>query len=86
MHVNELARMGAKIKIETSSAVIQGTDKLEGATVKATDLRAGAALVLAGLVADGKTEVLDIYHIDRGFVNIEGKLSGVGAKITRIEG
>jgi len=85
MHVNELNRMGANIKIEGSSAIIQGTDKLEGATVKATDLRAGAALILAGLVAAGKTEILDIYHVDRGFVNIERKLQAVGANIYRVE-
>jgi UDP-N-acetylglucosamine 1-carboxyvinyltransferase len=85
MHVNELNRMGANIKIEGSSAIIQGTDKLEGATVKATDLRAGAALILAGLVAEGKTEILDIYHVDRGFVNIERKLQAVGANIYRVE-
>jgi UDP-N-acetylglucosamine 1-carboxyvinyltransferase len=84
MHVNELVRMGAKIKTESSSAVIQGVEKFEGATVKATDLRAGAALILAGLVADGKTEILDIYHVDRGFVSIEDKLSAVGAIIYRV--
>ncbi len=85
MHVTELNRMGANIKIEGSSAIIQGIEQLEGAIVKATDLRAGAALILAGLVADGKTEILDIYHIDRGFVNIERKLQAVGANIYRVE-
>ena len=85
MHVTELTRMGANIKIEGSSAIIQGVDVLEGAIVKATDLRAGAALILAGLVAEGKTEILDIYHVDRGFVNIERKLQNVGANIYRVE-
>lgn len=85
MHVSELTRMGANIKIEGSRAIIQGVDKLEGAIVKATDLRAGAALILAGLIADGKTEILDVYHIDRGFVNIERKLQAVGANIYRVE-
>ena len=85
MHVNELMRMGAKVKIEGSSAVIQGVDMLEGAQVRATDLRAGAALILAGLVADGKTEVFDIYHVDRGFVRIEEKLGAAGANIYRVE-
>jgi UDP-N-acetylglucosamine 1-carboxyvinyltransferase len=85
MHVNELNRMGANIKIEGSSAIIQGVEQLEGAMVKATDLRAGAALILAGLVAEGKTEILDVYHVDRGFVNIERKLQAVGANIYRVE-
>ncbi len=85
MHVTELTRMGANIKIEGSSAIIQGVEVLEGAIVKATDLRAGAALILAGLVAEGKTEILDIYHVDRGFVNIERKLQNVGANIYRVE-
>ncbi len=85
MHVSELNRMGANIKIEGHSAIIQGVNELEGAQVKATDLRAGAALVLAGLVADGETEIHDIHHIDRGYVKIEDKLRKVGAKITRVE-
>jgi UDP-N-acetylglucosamine 1-carboxyvinyltransferase len=85
MHVSGLNRMGANIKIEGSTAIIQGVEELEGATVKATDLRAGAALILAGLVAEGKTEILDIYHVDRGFVNIERKLQAVGANIYRVE-
>ncbi len=85
MHVTELNRMGANVKIEGSSAIVQGVEHLEGAIVKATDLRAGAALIIAGLVADGKTEILDIYHIDRGFVNIERKLQAVGANIYRVE-
>lgn len=83
MHVNELMRMGANIKLDGSSALIRGVDELEGAQVKATDLRAGAALVIAGLVAAGKTEIYEPDHINRGFVSIEKKLEGVGAKIWR---
>lgn len=85
MHVSELNRMGANIKIEGHSAVVQGRGNLQGAQVKATDLRAGAALILAGLVADGVTEIGDIYHIDRGYVEIEQKLRDVGANIRRVE-
>ncbi len=85
MHVSELNRMGANIKIEGHSAVVQGRGNLQGAQVKATDLRAGAALILAGLVADGITEIGDIYHIDRGYVEIEQKLRDVGANIRRVE-
>lgn len=84
MHVMEMKRMGANIKIDGRSAVIEGVDKLTGAEVKATDLRAGAALILCGLAAEGKTEVTDIYHIDRGYVNIEKKLKILGADIERI--
>lgn len=84
MHVNELRRMGANIKIDGRSAVIQGVPKLTGARVKATDLRAGAALILAGLVADGITEINEIYHIDRGYINIEKKFQNLGAKVYRI--
>ena len=83
MHVNELMRMGANIKLDGSSALIQGVKELEGAQVKATDLRAGAALVIAGLVAAGRTEIYEPDHINRGFVSIEKKLQGVGAKIWR---
>ena len=81
MHVSELKRMGADIKIEGRSAIIEGKNNLLGAPVKATDLRAGAALILAGLVADGKTEITDVHHIDRGYVNIEEKLKSLGAKL-----
>ncbi len=84
MHVDELKRMGADIKIDGRSAIIQGVDSLMGAPVKATDLRAGAALVLAGLVADGATEIGDVYHIDRGYDNIEEKFSKLGARIYRV--
>lgn len=85
MHVDELKRMGANIKIEGRSAVVTGIDHLSGAEVKATDLRAGAALVLAGLVADGKTVINDVHHIDRGYVKIEDRLSKLGAIIYREE-
>ncbi|WP_432406997.1 UDP-N-acetylglucosamine 1-carboxyvinyltransferase [Wukongibacter sp. M2B1] len=85
MHVSELTRMGANIKIEGHTAVVQGVNILEGAQVRATDLRAGAALILAGLVADGITEIGDTHHIDRGYVNIENKLRSLGANIERIE-
>ncbi len=85
MHVNELVRMGANIKIDGgSTAIIQGVSHLEGASVKATDLRAGAALILAGFVAKGTTEIYDIYHIDRGYVEIEKKMQALGANIRRV--
>ncbi|MCK9268595.1 MAG: UDP-N-acetylglucosamine 1-carboxyvinyltransferase [Alkaliphilus sp.] len=83
MHVSELKRMGANIKIEGRSAIIEGKDNLLGAPVKATDLRAGAALILAGLVAKGTTEIMDAHHVDRGYVNIEEKLRSLGANIYR---
>ncbi|WP_352419707.1 UDP-N-acetylglucosamine 1-carboxyvinyltransferase [Proteiniborus sp.] len=85
MHVDELKRMGADIKIDGRSAIIQGTKKMMGAPVKATDLRAGAALILAGLVSEGATEISDIYHVDRGYTDIEQKLANLGAKIYRVE-
>jgi UDP-N-acetylglucosamine 1-carboxyvinyltransferase len=84
-HVEELLRMGANIKLEGRIAVIKGVRKLIGATVCARDLRAGAALVLAGLVADGETVITDIKHIDRGYERIEEKLRQVGAVINRAE-
>ncbi len=83
MHVPELGRMGADIHIDGRTALIKGGRKLAGANVMATDLRASASLVLAGLVAGGKTEVLRVYHLDRGYEMIEKKLKGVGAKIKR---
>ncbi|MFZ5968298.1 MAG: UDP-N-acetylglucosamine 1-carboxyvinyltransferase [Bacillota bacterium] len=82
-HVDELKRMGANIKVEGRVAVIQGVERLSGAKVAATDLRAGAALIVAGLMADGITEIENIHHIDRGYENIEQKLISLGAKITR---
>ena len=84
MHAQELCRMGANIKVEGHCAVIEGTPELTGAKVVASDLRAGAALVLAGLNAKGTTEVLDIYHIDRGYENLDGKLRSLGADIQRV--
>ncbi len=84
MHAEELRRMGADIKIEGCSAVVEGLPHLMGAPVKATDLRAGAAMILAGLVAEGETEISNIYHIDRGYDNIVKKLQSVGARIRRI--
>ncbi|HEY4238702.1 MAG TPA: UDP-N-acetylglucosamine 1-carboxyvinyltransferase [Kofleriaceae bacterium] len=83
MHVPELGRMGADIQISGRTAVVRGVKDLHGASVMATDLRASASLVLAGLVAKGKTEVLRVYHLDRGYEAIEKKLRGVGAKIKR---
>jgi len=84
MHVQELQRLGADIRVEGKSAIITGVDKLSGAPIMATDLRASASLVLAGLVAEGDTIVDRVYHIDRGYENIEEKLSGLGAKIRRL--
>ncbi|MCF6096113.1 UDP-N-acetylglucosamine 1-carboxyvinyltransferase [Thermovorax subterraneus] len=85
MHVEELKRMGAKIKIEGRSAIIVGVERLTGAPVKATDLRAGAALILAGLAAEGKTTVLNAHHVDRGYENIVEKIKGLGGKIERAD-
>ncbi|NLO93956.1 MAG: UDP-N-acetylglucosamine 1-carboxyvinyltransferase [Clostridiaceae bacterium] len=84
MHVNELRRMGAQIRVDGRTAIIEGIESLQGAQVRATDLRAGAALVIAGLAARGTTEVLDIHHIDRGYEFIENKLQRLGADIRRI--
>ncbi len=85
MHVNEMVRLGAKIQIEGKVAVIEGIEKLSGATVMATDLRASASLVIAGLVADGETVVERIYHLDRGYDQMEAKLRGIGADIERLK-
>ena len=84
MHVVELNRMGADITTDGRSAVITGPAHLTGCTVRATDLRAGAAMILAGLVAEGATEICDIYHIDRGYEEIVGKLRNLGADIERV--
>ena len=84
MHVDEFKRMGAKIRIEGRSAIVEGVPRLKGASVNATDLRAGAALVLAGLVADGETEVGYLYHIDRGYDNLVLKLQRLGADIVLV--
>jgi UDP-N-acetylglucosamine 1-carboxyvinyltransferase len=85
MHVSELARLGADISIEGPSAIVKGGQKLSGAPVMASDLRASAALVIAGLVAKGKTLVKRIYHLDRGYENIDAKLRKLGAWIERVE-
>ncbi len=85
MHVPELQRMGADIALEGNTAITQGVDTLTGAQVMATDLRASASLVIAGLVAATETQVDRIYHIDRGYQNIEDKLQALGANITRIK-
>lgn len=84
MHVEEFRRMNADIKIEGRSAIVSGPSKLQGAEVAATDLRAGAALVLAGLIAEGTTRVTDLKHIDRGYVDLTGKLQALGADIERV--
>ncbi|HGH6144615.1 TPA: UDP-N-acetylglucosamine 1-carboxyvinyltransferase [Neisseria meningitidis] len=86
MHVPELNRMGANITTEGNTAFVQGVEQLSGAVVKATDLRASASLVIAGLAARGETVVEQIYHLDRGYENIEKKLGSVGAKIERVSG
>lgn len=85
MNVPELKRMGADIKIEGRTAMVQGVEMLEGARVTATDLRAGAALIISGLVAEGETIVSDIYHVERGYVDIVGKLTNLGANLERVE-
>ncbi|HZT54764.1 MAG TPA: UDP-N-acetylglucosamine 1-carboxyvinyltransferase, partial [Burkholderiaceae bacterium] len=83
MHVNELVRLGAKIEVDGHTAVVHGVPQLSGATVMATDLRASASLVIAGLVADGDTIVDRIYHLDRGYDRMEAKLRAIGADIER---
>ncbi len=86
MHVSELNRMGADIQVNGRTATVRGVDKLEGAEVMATDLRASASLVLAGLVAEGTTHVRRVYHLDRGYEQIEKKLAPLGARIRRVAG
>jgi UDP-N-acetylglucosamine 1-carboxyvinyltransferase len=85
MHVVELNRMGADISTENREAIVPGGKKLKGARVRATDLRAGAAMVLAGLVASGTTEISEIYHIERGYEDFVNKFKGLGADIMKIE-
>lgn len=85
MHVAELKRMGANIEMEGATALITGVEKMSGAPVMASDLRASAALVLAGLKADGMTEINRVYHIDRGYESIDEKLNGIGAQIERVK-
>lgn len=83
-HVDELKKMGANVKVEGRTAIIDGVKKLTGAVLKATDLRAGAAMIIAGLIAEGTTEVVCIEHIDRGYPNIEDKFKALGADIRRV--
>jgi UDP-N-acetylglucosamine 1-carboxyvinyltransferase len=83
MHAAELRRMGADLRVIGNTAIVKGKDMLSGAKVMATDLRASASLIIAGLAAYGTTEVSRIYHIDRGYEAIEEKLKGLGAKIAR---
>ena len=84
MHVQELARLGADIQLQGDTAIIKGVKGLRGAQVMATDLRASVSLVIAGLMAEGKTTINRVYHLDRGFERLEQKLSGCGATIERI--
>lgn len=84
MHVGELMRMGADIQIQGNSAIVKGVGALKGAPVMATDLRASASLVLAGLAARGTTELSRVYHLDRGYEELEKKFSALGAEIRRI--
>jgi UDP-N-acetylglucosamine 1-carboxyvinyltransferase len=86
MHVQELARFGARITLDGETATIEGRPKLRGAPVMATDLRASVSLVIAALAAEGETMVNRIYHLDRGFERLEDKLSACGATIERISG
>jgi UDP-N-acetylglucosamine 1-carboxyvinyltransferase len=86
MHVSEMMRMGADIVIQGKSAIVRGVAKLRGAPVMATDLRASASLILAGLAAEGTTTLSRVYHIDRGYQQIERKLSAIGADIRRVSG
>ncbi|MDF2533305.1 MAG: UDP-N-acetylglucosamine 1-carboxyvinyltransferase [Clostridia bacterium] len=85
MHISELKLMGAKINVDGRSAIIEGVERLSGAKVKATDLRAGAALIISALCAEGRTEISEVYHIDRGYINIEEKMRKLGANIIRKE-
>ena len=85
MHAQELRRLGADIEVEGNTAIVKGVAHLDGATVMATDLRASASLVIAGLVADGETLVDRIYHLDRGYEQMEAKLRTLGADIERVK-
>jgi UDP-N-acetylglucosamine 1-carboxyvinyltransferase len=85
IHVSELRRMGADIRVHGHSAIIQGVESLSGAPVMATDLRASASLVLAGLAAEGLTEVSRVYHLDRGYERLDEKLTRLGANIRRVK-
>jgi UDP-N-acetylglucosamine 1-carboxyvinyltransferase len=86
MHVQELARLGARIALDGETATVEGVDKLKGAPVMATDLRASVSLVIAALAAEGETMVNRVYHLDRGFERLEDKLAACGAQISRISG
>jgi UDP-N-acetylglucosamine 1-carboxyvinyltransferase len=83
MFVDELNRMGADIRTEGHHAVVRGVERLSSAPVRALDIRAGAAMVIAGLTADGVTEISDMYHVDRGYEDFEGKLTALGALVRR---
>ena len=85
-HVPELARLGADVVLKDNAAIVKGVSKLKGAPVMSTDIRASASLIIAGLMAEGRTDIHRIYHIDRGYENIERKLRGIGADITREKG
>ena len=84
MHAPELIRMGAKIDVQGGTATVRGVDRLKGAPVMATDLRASVSLILAGLAAEGETLVSRVYHLDRGYEHVEEKLRAVGANIERV--
>ena len=86
MHVQELARLGARIRLDGETAIVEGVERLRGAPVMATDLRASVSLVIAALAAEGETMVNRVYHLDRGFERLEEKLGACGADITRIVG
>jgi UDP-N-acetylglucosamine 1-carboxyvinyltransferase len=86
MHAPELVRMGANIEVHGGHATVHGVEKLKGAPVMATDLRASVSLILAGLAAEGETIVNRVYHLDRGYEHVEDKLGGVGAQIERVTG
>jgi UDP-N-acetylglucosamine 1-carboxyvinyltransferase len=86
MHVQELARLGAKISLDGETATIEGVERLKGAPVMATDLRASVSLVIGGLAAEGETTVHRVYHLDRGFERLEQKLARCGASIERVSG
>jgi len=86
MHAPELLRMGANVEVQGGTATVTGVEKMNGAQVMATDLRASVSLILAGLRAEGETQVNRVYHLDRGYERIEQKLSAVGATIERVQG
>jgi UDP-N-acetylglucosamine 1-carboxyvinyltransferase len=86
MHVQELARLGARISLDGETATVEGVDRLKGAPVMATDLRASVSLVIAALAAEGETMVNRVYHLDRGFERLEDKLGACGAAIERVSG